>query len=388
MRTFAAQERDIVEGKVTDVYFERTMRVLKAMGLANLRVKMEVHSYGLPHGYQWAVFAGLEEALRLLEGRQLDVYAMPEGTLFREVEPVMIIEGPYEEMAIYETALLGVLRHSSSIATKAARIRLAATNKTLFFFGLRSAHPALAPVLDRAAYVGGVDSVSGVVSRDYFGLEPSGTMPHALVLAVGDNESAWKAFDEFVEPQVPRIMLVDTLEDERTEALKAARLLGKKLTGVRLDTPGSRRGNFRRIIEEVRWNLRINGHGHVKIFVSGGIDEEDILQLRDVVDGFGVGTSIAFPPSVDLSMDIVEKYVNGQWVKFTKRGKWPGAKQVYRCQGMQDHITLMEEKVEFQGCRPLLRQYMSAGKIIQSLPSLKEIRDYVISQLSQLELIK
>jgi Nicotinic acid phosphoribosyltransferase len=384
MRTFAAKEKDIVEGKVTDIYFERTMEVLRALGLDEMRVRMEVHSYGLPHGYQWAVFAGLEEALRLLEGRQLDVYAMPEGTLFKEVEPVMVVEGPYKEMAIYETALLGVLRHSSSIATRAARIRLAAGDKTLFFFGLRSVHPALAPVLDRCAYMGGVDSVSGVISKEYFGLEPMGTMPHALVLAVGDNEAAWKAFDEVVPQNVPRIMLVDTLEDERTEALKAARLLGKKLTGVRLDTPGSRRGNFKRIIEEVRWNLRINGYNHVKIFVSGGIDEDDVVELRDVADGFGVGTSIAFPPSVDLSMDIVEKLQNGTWVKFTKRGKWPGAKQVYRCQGLDDHIVLLDEPSPREGCRPLLRRYMQNGKIVEPLPSLTEIRNYVLSQLSSL----
>jgi len=156
------------------------------------------------------------------------------------------------------------------------------------------------------------------------------------------------------------------------------------LTGVRLDTPGSRRGNFKRIIEEVRWNLRINGYNHVKIFVSGGIDEDDVVELRDVADGFGVGTSIAFPPSVDLSMDIVEKLQNGTWVKFTKRGKWPGAKQVYRCQGLDDHIVLLDEPSPREGCRPLLRRYMQNGKIVEPLPSLTEIRNYVLSQLSSL----
>ncbi|TRM73313.1 nicotinate phosphoribosyltransferase, partial [Sulfolobus sp. B5] len=215
----------------------------------------------------------------------------------------------------YETAILGILRHYSSITTKAARIKSLAMDKTIFYFGLRSLHPAIAPMADRAAYIGGIDGVSGAMSKEYLGVNPSGTMPHALMLVVGDNVTAWKAFDEAMGPEVPRIVLVDTFEDERTEALKAANLLGDKLYGIRLDTPSSRRGNFKKIIQEIRWTLDINGYKHVKIFVSGGIDEDDVINLRDHVDGFGVGTSISFPPSVDFSADIVEKYIINIFLK-------------------------------------------------------------------------
>ncbi|AOL16033.1 nicotinate phosphoribosyltransferase [Sulfolobus sp. A20] len=384
MGFYVSSFQQIKEGKITDIYFERTVKTLEKLGIKEAKVRMEFHSYGLPKDYQWAVFSGLEEIIELLEGIPVTVYAMPEGTLFKEIEPVMIIEGNYLDFGIYETAILGILRHYSSITTKAARIKSLAMDKTIFYFGLRSLHPAIAPMADRAAYIGGIDGVSGAMSKEYLGVNPSGTMPHALMLVVGDNVTAWKAFDEAMGPEVPRIVLVDTFEDERTEALKAANLLGDKLYGIRLDTPSSRRGNFKKIIQEIRWTLDINGYKHVKIFVSGGIDEDDVINLRDHVDGFGVGTSISFPPSVDFSADIVEKYINGKWVPFTKRGKWPGAKQVYRCGKLEDVITLLDQKSPNDQCRPLLEKYIDNGKVVKHLPSAKEIREYVISQLKDI----
>jgi len=387
MRFYIADEASILKGEITDVYFDRAARTLEHLGFKEVKVRMEIHSYGLPKDYQWAVFTGLEEVLNLLEGKDVTVYAMPEGTLFKEIEPVMIIEGNYLDFGVYETAFLGILRHYSSISTKAARIKRLALDKTVLFFGLRALHPAIAPMVDRAAYIGGCDGVSGAFNEKTLGVKPSGTMPHALMLSVGDNVKAWKAFDEAMPPDVPRIILADTFEDERTEALKAAQLLKGKLYGIRLDTPSSRRGNFRKIVQEVRWTLNIHGFTNVKIYVSGGIDEDDIIQLRDIVDGFGVGTSIANPSEgVDFSADIVEKFENGKWIPFTKRGKWPGAKQVYRCGDTPDTdvITLLDVQPPRPECKPLLKKVMERGKIITDLPSAKEIREYVLEQLKKL----
>jgi nicotinate phosphoribosyltransferase len=387
MRFYIADEASILKGEITDVYFDRAVRTLEHLGFKEVKVRMEIHSYGLPKDYQWAVFTGLEEVLNLLEGKDVTVYAMPEGTLFKEIEPVMIIEGNYLDFGVYETAFLGILRHYSSISTKAARIKRLALDKTVLFFGLRALHPAIAPMVDRAAYIGGCDGVSGAFNEKTLGVKPSGTMPHALMLSVGDNVKAWKAFDEAMPPDVPRIILADTFEDERTEALKAAQLLKDKLYGIRLDTPSSRRGNFRKIVQEVRWTLNIHGFTNVKIYVSGGIDEDDIIQLRDIVDGFGVGTSIANPSEgVDFSADIVEKFENGKWIPFTKRGKWPGAKQVYRCGDTPDTdvITLLDVQPPRPECKPLLKKVMERGKIITDLPSAKEIREYVLEQLKKL----
>ncbi|MEM4769541.1 MAG: nicotinate phosphoribosyltransferase [Desulfurococcaceae archaeon] len=384
MRLYIASEEDILNGVVTDIYFTRTVKILRAKGIRK-KVRMEFHVHKLPKGYEWAVFAGLEEVLYVLKDKPVMVYAMPEGTLFKAGEPIMIIEGYYDDFAVYETALLGILRHYSSIASKAARIKKLAGNKRVLFFGLRALHPAIAPMADRAAYIGGVDAVSGVASSKYLSLQPQGTMPHALIIVYGDQVEAWKAFDEVIEHDVPRIMLVDTFYDERIEALMAAQTLKNRLYGVRLDTPSSRRGDMRAIVEEVRWTLDIHGYKNVKIAVSGGIDEKEIVKLRDIVDIFGVGTSIAMPPSIDISADIVELYEDGEWKPITKRGKLPGAKQVYRKRpGLNDIVTLLDKPLEVpEGYTPLLRKYLENGKLVCELPRLEEIRSYVLSQLEE-----
>lgn len=384
MRFYIASEKEILDGSVTDIYFIRTKKILKSKGIRR-KVRMEFHTSNLPKGYEWAVYAGLEEILYLLKDKPVTVYSLPEGTLFKPGEPLMVIEGYYDDIAVYETSILGIMRHYTSIATKAARMKRLAMDKTLLFFGLRSLHPVLAPMADRAAYIGGMDAVSGAISEKYLGLKPVGTMPHALIIVFGDQVEAWKAFDEVIEEDVPRIMLVDTFCDERMEALLAAKVLGKKLYGIRLDTPSSRRGNMRKIVEEVRWTLDINGYNYVKIIVSGGVGERELVELKDIVDAFGVGTSIAFPRSIDISVDIVEIYDNGEWIPVAKRGKLPGAKQLYRRRpGLNDYIGLLNRsKPPSPGYRPLLKKYLDSGRLVEKLPSLEEIRKYVLEQLKE-----
>lgn len=370
--------------KATDVYFERTRRILEAKGLDKTWVRMEAHAFSLPKGYEWAVFAGLEEVVKLVEGRNLNLYSVPEGTLFKPTEPLLVLEGPYGEFVELETPILGILRHYTSIATKAARMKKLAGDRVVLFFGLRATHPALSPMLDRAAYIGGVDGVSGVMAREYLGLEPKGTMPHALIIVFGDQREAWKAFDEVVEEGVPRIALVDTFYDEQVESLMAAELLKDRLHGVRLDTPSSRRGSMRMIVEEVRWTLDLHGYGHVKIYVSGGINEKSVVQLRDLVDGFGAGTSIAFPPSVDISMDIVEIRRGDHWVPVSKRGKLPGMKQLYRRRPGLNDVIKPWGKPGPKGYKPMLSKIVEKGQLLVDLPSINEIRSYVLEQLAEL----
>ncbi len=387
-RLYVADEESIRRGWTADVYFKRTREILERKGLCDVAVRAEFHAYSLPRGYEWAVFAGLEEALRILEGRRVTVYAVPEGTVFRPAYPLMVVEGPYCEFAELETAVLGVLRHETSIATKAARVKLAAGDKKVLFFGLRALHPAIAPMADRAAYIGGVDGVAGSFAEEVIGIKPSGTMPHALIIVFGDPREAWRAFDEVMPEDVPRIALVDTFYDERYEALMAARELGERLFAVRLDTPSSRRGDMRKIVQEVRWTLDLHGFKHVKIVVSGGLDEDEVRRLADVADAFGVGTSIAFPPSVDISMDIVEVMRGGRWEPVSKRGKLPGMKQWYRCSVREEYIVPWGS--EPPSCsdggrpRPMLSKVMEAGRLVVDLPTPAEIREYVLSQLKEL----
>ncbi len=387
MRDFyIAHEEDIKAGKTTDVYFIRTRKILTEKGI-HKKVFADVTTTSLPHGWKWGVLAGIEEVAKLLQGLPVNVYAMREGTIFHPYEPVLQIEGYYEEFGVYETALLGMLSQASGIATAALRIKIAANFKPVYSFGIRHMHPAIAPMIDRAAFIGGCDGVSGVLGAEMMGEKPVGTMPHALILTVGDQVKAWKYFDEVVEQEVPRTALVDTLCDEKFEALMAAEALGKRLNAVRLDTPGSRRGNFRKIIEEVRWELDLRGYDWVKIFVSGGLDEESIREIVDVADAFGVGSAIASAKPIDFSLDIVE--VDGKPI--TKRGKLSGRKQVYRCENGHYHRVPADKKLErcpVCGARvePLLQPLIENGEIVAELPKAREIREYVLEQVKKFKL--
>ncbi|WP_297534626.1 nicotinate phosphoribosyltransferase [Thermococcus sp.] len=387
MRSFyIAHEDEIKAGKTTDVYFIRTRKILTEKGI-HRKVFADVTTTSLPRGWKWGVLAGIEEVAKLLEGLPVNVYAMREGTIFHPYEPVLQIEGYYEEFGIYETALLGMLSQASGVATAALRIKIAANFKPIYSFGIRHMHPAIAPMIDRSAFIGGCDGVSGVLGAEMIGEKPVGTMPHALILTVGDQVKAWKYFDEVVEPEVPRTALVDTLCDEKFEALMAAEALGKRLTAVRLDTPSSRRGDFRKIIEEVRWELNLRGYDWVKIFVSGGLDEESIREIVDVADAFGVGSAIASAKPVDFSLDIVEV----ERKPITKRGKLSGRKQVYRCENGHYHRVPADKKLErcpVCGAKvePLLQPLIENGEIVAELPKAREIREYVLEQAEKFKL--
>jgi len=248
-----ASEPEIKAGEVSDVYFDRTVEILHAKGL-NKHVKAEIRLKSFPQpDWTFGVLAGIEEAAALLEGLPVNVWAMDEGTLFGPEDTVLLIEGIYPEWAKYETALLGFLCQASGIATKAARCKRAAGPRQVISFGARRMHPALAPMIERNAFVGGCDGVAVTKSAELIDADPTGTIPHALVLLFGDTVEALKAFHEVVDPKVRRVALIDTLQDEKFEAIRVAEALGRDLYAVRLDTPSSRRGDFYLILEEVRW---------------------------------------------------------------------------------------------------------------------------------------
>ncbi|OYR45506.1 nicotinate phosphoribosyltransferase [Halorubrum sp. Ea8] len=315
----------IRDGRATDAYFERTEAALDRAG-RNPRVVAEVTADQFSDG-DFELFAGLKDALALLEGRDVDVDAIPEGRLF-DGGPVMRIEGPYREFARLETSLLGFLSHASGMATAALDCRAAAPESQVLSFGARHVHPSMTAAVERSALVGGFDGFSHVAAGDLIGREASGTMPHALSICFGrgEQEAAWRAFDEAVDESVPRIALCDTYSDEVDETLRAVAALGDRLDGVRLDTTGSRRGDFRHIVREVQWELDARGHADVGVYVSGGLEPADLRELRDVADGFGVGGYVSNADPVDFALDLVA--VDGE--PAAKRGKLSGAKAVYR----------------------------------------------------------
>ena len=388
---FLASAEEIKKGKTTDVYFLRTEEVLRKESL-NYKVFIEVTASEIK-GSEWGIFAGVEDVVELLLGLDIDVYAMPEGTVFHKNDrkgikiPTMIIVGDYLTFGKFETPILGFLCSQSGMTTSTARIRLAAKTKSVLSFGARRAHPAITPVVSYCGYIGGCDGISCVLGAEKLGISPTGTIPHALIILFQDQVKAWKAFDKHVSSDVPRIALVDTYFDEKTEAILASEAV-PTLSGVRLDTPSSRKGNFKQIIREVRWELDERGHSDVKIYVSGGLGEKDVLELVDEVDGFGIGSSISAAPPIDFAMDIVSiNDENGEWLPVAKRGKFSGRKMVLRCPKCYNcRIVRWEEKGKLcpecqQVMIPLLEKYIEAGKRIREKPTVNETREYIKSQL-------
>ena len=380
-----AEDAEIKSGEVCDVYFERTVEILRHRGDVK-RVKAEIYLKSLPDDWQWGILAGIQEAAMLLEDLPVDVRAMDEGSVFEPYQPVLVIEGTYVEWARYETALLGLLCQASGIATKAARCKKAAGERQVISFGARRMHPALAPMIERNAFIGGCDGVAVTKSAELIDADPMGTIPHSLVLMIGDTVEALKAFHEVVDANVRRVALVDTLQDEKFEAIRVAEALGKDLYAVRLDTPSSRRGDFFRILEEVRWELDLRGFEHVKLIASGGVDEYEILTLNPVADAYGVGTSIASAPVLNFALDIME--IEGR--PMAKRGKWSGAKDVLRCRACRTTVVVPAGKPPAPcACgggswEPMLKPLVSGGRVVRDLPPPRTIRDFVLDQLVRL----
>ena len=159
-----AQEDDIRKGRTTDVYFARTMEVLKAKGI-DKRVRAEVIVKSLPGDIPWAVFTGLEELAEVVRGLDVRVRAMQEGTFIRPYEPVLEIEGMYTDFGALETSMLGLICQASGVATKAARCKKAADGRPVISFGARRMHPAIAPMVERNAFVGRVRRGLGYQER-------------------------------------------------------------------------------------------------------------------------------------------------------------------------------------------------------------------------------
>jgi len=387
-----ATEKEIRNAETTDSYFLHTKRVLQKNHI-DTHVVMEVYVRDVPYPDNWGIISGIYEVAKLLEGLPVNVWAFDEGEVFVAdgskaiYEPLMVIEGRYVDFVEYENPILGLLSSSTSVSTRAAKLRLAAASKLLLSFGTRRVHPALAALVERACYLAGFDGVSNVLAARLLKLEPSGTMPHALVQVLGSQEKAWRLFDETIPKSVPRVALVDTFWDEKAESIRALDVLGSKLWGVRLDTPASRRGDFLKIAEEVRWELDIRGGKAVKIIASGRLDEESIGKLNSIVDGYGVGTAVAYPPVVDMNAKIVE-VVEGAKREFrAKRGGLGGRKAAYRSPGFRDEVIL-EGSQKPNRSAPLLRPLLKEGKMVTEFDSIDEIRARVKANLEELRSAK
>ncbi len=311
---------DILSGKTADVYFHHTLSILEKEKVDPMAV-MEVFPS------QDGLLCGIEEVkallARVLKGVECEVRALGEGEPMTRKEVVLRIKAPYRSYGLYETAIDGTLAHCSGWATAARQCVDAAAGLPVISFGARHVHPGVAGVMDYAAIVGGCSGCSSTAGAEFAGIRPSGTMPHALILIIGDTVKATVAFDTYVDETIPRVSLVDTFIDEAEESVRVAAALKDKLTSVRLDTPRELGGVTPELVKKVRNALDTSGFKHVSIFVSGGMNPERIrnfLQTGAPVAGFGIGSYISGASPIDFTADLHE--IDGKPI--AKRGRTPG----------------------------------------------------------------
>jgi nicotinate phosphoribosyltransferase len=310
----------VLSGETADIYFARTVEILRLEGL-NPVATMEFFAS------RAGVLCGMEEVkallFRVLPKDKSEVWALADGDSIKQKEVVLRVTAPYQSYGLYETAIDGILAHCSGWATAARECVEAAQGIPVVSFGARHVYPSIVGIMDYSAIVGGCAGCSSVAGAKLAGIEPAGTIPHALILVIGDTVKATLAFDKHMPSSIPRVSLVDTFKDEAEESVLVAKALGKKLDSVRLDTPSERGRVTPALVREVRARLDLAGFKKVKIFVSGGISVERIRQFIEAgapVDGFGVGSYITGAKPLDITADLHEIASK----PIAKRGRIPG----------------------------------------------------------------
>lgn len=363
-----------------------------------------------------------EEFLSYLESFQFkgDIYAFPEGTVMYPNEPIITVVAPLIDAQLVETAILAEVNHQSLVATKARRIVKAAAGRSVSDFGARRAHNMDAAIYgSRACYIGGVDSTATVIAGQMFQIPVSGTMAHSFIMYYKDEFTAFRKYAETYPDAT--VLLVDTYDVLKSGIPNAIRVakeilepMGKRLKGVRLDS-----GDLAYLSKKARKLLDAAGLEDCIIIASNSLDEYTISSLINQgarIDSFGVGERMITAKSepvfgaVYKIAGVEEDGVMQPRIKVSENVEKitnPGLKKVYRIydeegKAIADLITKSEEELNlreryryvdpdepwklryFENCtaKPLMRQVVSAGKVIEPKHSLQEIADYVRDQLS------
>lgn len=310
----------IKSGLYSDIYFLRTQEILNHAD-HHPKVTMQIFQR------DYSTLCGIDEAIAVIKRcsqhpENIKIRALHDGDKIEPWETVMTIEGDLANFAHLETVYLGILARQTKIATNCAAAVAAANGKPVLFFPSRFDHWAVQESDGYAAKIGGMSGVSTPANAISWGVEASGTIPHALIAACnGDTAKATEWFDKYIDPNINRVALVDFSNDCVGTSLKVARSLGDKLYGVRLDTSDKmvdisligQMGHFKptgvneQLVRNVREALDKEGFNHVKIIVSGGFNPERIrlFETNKVpVDIYAVGSSI-YATAVDFTADIV-----------------------------------------------------------------------------------
>jgi nicotinate phosphoribosyltransferase len=404
---------------LTDLYQLNMIEAYLAHGETKTAV-FELFVRKLPARRAFLMAAGLEQALHFLEGlcfspddidwlrstgrfseRTIDyfanlrftgdVHAMPEGTVFFANEPILRVTAPLPEAQLVEARLINILHFQSLIASKAARMVLAAPDKLLVDFGLRRAHGADAGLMAaRASYIAGFTGTATVLAAKLFDIPVFGTMAHSYIEAHDDEALA---FDRFARARPEDVVfLIDTYDTEAAarkvvELAPQLKAAGISIRGVRLDS-----GDMIALSKSVRQILDEGGLSDVTVFASGGLDEDDLVAMAKTdapIDGFGIGTSLTTSsdaPALDCAYKLQEYAGLPRRKLAAGKATWPGRKQVWRHYGDDGHMAgdVFSVENDNQAGEPLIHQVMRGGKCLSPTPTLGEIRTHAAHELQRL----
>ena len=320
-----------------------------------------------------------------------DVHAIPEGSVCFPNEPLIRITAPLPQAQLVESRLINILHFQTMIASKAARMVLAAPGKILSDFGLRTAHGAEAGLYSaRASYIAGFGGAANVLAGQRYGIPIVGTMAHSFI-QVHDDEAT--AFENYARSRPDGVILLIDTYDTEAGARKVVELAprlkadGIAIRGVRIDS-----GDLIASARKVRRIFDDGGLNDVIILVSGGINEDTLQTMvaaRAPIDGFGIGVNLDASidaPSLDCAYKLQE-YAGTPKRKLSE-GKitWPGRKQVWRTydtDGRMAGDVLSLESDSHPG-ETLIAPVMRGGERIAPPPSLQQIRDRAARDLARL----
>lgn len=374
----------------------------------------------LPERRNFLISCGLEQALDYLEDLRFDedsigylrslglfgdafldylghlrftgsVYAVPEGEVVFEGEPILRVTAPMVEAQIVESFLLNCVVFQTMIASKAARVSLACRDRSFVDFSLRRDHGGDAALkAARAAYVAGASGTSNVLAGMAYGIPVSGTMAHSYVMAFESETEAFRCFMRDFPKRT--VLLIDTFDVEEG-ARRAAQVAGEladegvRLGGVRIDS-----GDLAPLSRTVRRILDDAGFSDTQVFLSGDLDEDRIAQLiaEDVpVDAFGVGTQLGVSgdaPSLGGVYKLVADSSGPKMKLSTGKITLPGCKQLWRYErhGVIDYDVIALEHEDLPGARPVLVEAMADGRRNETAESLEQIRKRCALSLKKL----
>ncbi len=320
-----------------------------------------------------------------------DVWAAPEGSVFFAGEPVLEVTAPLIEAQLVETYLINTINLHSTLASKAARCYQAAQGRTCVDFSLRRTMGLDAGfAAARSSAITGFTGTSNVAAAMALDMTPVGTMAHAFVEAIGDEEESFRCFAKTFPDHT--VLLVDTYDSEEGihRAVHVAKELAKQghtMIGVRLDS-----GDLVKMSRRARAILDDAGLPEAKVVVSGSLDEMRIAELAEAkadIDMLGIGTkmgSSADQPYIDLAYKLV--LYDGRPTLKLSTGKvtWASAKQLWRSYGPNgvisgDELCLREEQ---RNGKAILGQVMKDGKDYGPRETWREARDRFMSELATL----